>query len=87
MKVGILTFHRADNYGSALQAFALSKVLEKLKHEPEIVDFIYEKDLEQYKYFRTHLYKTRKKQFLQIFSIYIEIKCARKILKDLGWII
>ncbi|WP_157734674.1 polysaccharide pyruvyl transferase family protein [Clostridium perfringens] len=38
----------------------MSKVLEKLNHEPKIVDFIYEKDLEQYKYFRTHLYKTRK---------------------------
>ncbi len=27
MKIGILTFHRAHNYGAMLQAYALRKVL------------------------------------------------------------
>lgn len=64
MKIGITTFHKADNFGSALQAFALKRVLEKLNHEPQIINFEFEKDLAQYKLFRTHLYKERKQAFI-----------------------
>ncbi len=39
-KVGIITFHRSNNCGSILQAYALQTVLkEKLKVENEIIDF------------------------------------------------
>lgn len=37
MKIGIFTLHGTTNYGGALQAFALSEVLKKMGHEPEIV--------------------------------------------------
>ena len=37
MKVGILTFHEADNYGAVLQAFALQQILKKLGAESEFV--------------------------------------------------
>ena len=30
MKVGIITFHRAQNFGAMLQAHALQKVVEEL---------------------------------------------------------
>ena len=30
MRVGILTFHRAHNYGAVLQCYALQKVLKNL---------------------------------------------------------
>lgn len=38
-KVGIITFHRAINYGAVLQAFALQKTLENLNVEVEIIDY------------------------------------------------
>lgn len=34
MRIGIVTFHRASNYGAVLQAYALQTVLQKLGHEP-----------------------------------------------------
>lgn len=38
-KVGILTFHRATNYGACLQAFALKKYLEQKKCDCEIINY------------------------------------------------
>lgn len=40
MKIAILTFHRAYNYGAILQAFALQRALASLGSEPEIIDYI-----------------------------------------------
>lgn len=49
MKVGIVTFHRANNYGASLQTWALQKVLRDLKvdsgvinYHPEIIDRLYD---------------------------------------------
>lgn len=39
MKIGILTFHRAENYGAVLQAYALCEVLRQCSHLPEVIDF------------------------------------------------
>ena len=39
MKVGIITFHPAYNYGAFLQTYALQKTLEKLGHSVEIIDY------------------------------------------------
>lgn len=39
MKVGILTFHRATNFGTALQAFATQKGLDKLGVDAQIIDY------------------------------------------------
>ena len=38
-KVGILTFQNTLNYGAALQCFALYRVLERLGHEPYVIDY------------------------------------------------
>jgi len=38
-KVGILTFHRAFNYGAALQAYALLTTIKKLGYSVEIIDY------------------------------------------------
>ncbi len=40
MKIGILTLHRAHNYGAVLQTYALFKTLKKLGYEVEVIDFI-----------------------------------------------
>lgn len=39
MKIGILTFHRAHNYGAVLQCYALQEVLRSLGYNVVIVDY------------------------------------------------
>ena len=39
MKIGLLTFHRAHNYGAILQAYALQQFLVKEGHEVEVIDY------------------------------------------------
>ena len=39
MKIGIITFHRAVNYGAVLQAYALQHALEGLGAQAEILDY------------------------------------------------
>lgn len=39
MKVGILTFHRAANFGTALQAIATQKALEKVGIQAQLIDY------------------------------------------------
>ena len=47
MKIGIITFHWATNYGAVLQAYALQLFLTKLGHDVKIIDYVpgsYEKN-------------------------------------------
>lgn len=46
MRIGILTFHKAINYGAYLQAFSLSNKLQEQfpNHEVEIIDYIAPKE-------------------------------------------
>ena len=39
MKIGILTFHWATNYGAVLQCYALQKHLESMGHEAKIINY------------------------------------------------
>lgn len=39
MKIGILTYHRAENYGALLQAYALRTYLQSLGHNVSFVDY------------------------------------------------
>ena len=39
MRIGIFTFHRAENFGAVLQCFALQTLLESIGHKVEIVDY------------------------------------------------
>lgn len=41
MKIGTLTFHITSNYGALLQAYALQKILNRMGHSAEIVDYRY----------------------------------------------
>lgn len=63
MKVAIVTFQGAENYGAVLQAYALSTWLRKHKIDPEIINYdskIYQK----YKLFRTFRYKSQPAVFV-----------------------
>lgn len=39
MKIGILTFHRAENFGAVFQCFALQTYLESCGHEVKVIDY------------------------------------------------
>lgn len=39
MRIGILTLHRANNYGAALQCFALQETLVALGYEVYVIDY------------------------------------------------
>lgn len=40
MRVGILTFHRTNNYGAVLQCFALQETLKRMGYDVQVVDYI-----------------------------------------------
>ena len=52
MKVGILTLSASDNCGSLLQAYALQKVIAKMGHDVEIIDFTTDVSEKMYRIFR-----------------------------------
>lgn len=56
MKIGILTFHRAYNYGAVLQAYALQKKLKDIGAESEIIDY-----MSMEKRSKTQLFRAEKK--------------------------
>lgn len=71
MKIGILTFHWATNYGAILQAFALQNYLKNLGHDVYIIN--YRPKHKQYK--RTFLSCFYTKRFwLYLFNIKEHIK-------------
>lgn len=39
MKIGILTFHRAHNYGAVLQCYALQETLRSMGHDVWVIDY------------------------------------------------
>lgn len=39
MKIGILTFHRAHNYGAVLQCYALQQYLLQMGHDTRVIDY------------------------------------------------
>lgn len=45
-KIGIITFHRADNYGAVLQNYALQQVIKSRDFDVETIDYCY-KDIDK----------------------------------------
>nr|WP_243424376.1 polysaccharide pyruvyl transferase family protein [Gemmiger formicilis] len=56
MRVGLLTFHRAYNYGAVLQCYALNYTLNKLGYECKVIDYWPD-------YFKNNYYITKKFSF------------------------
>ena len=52
MKIGILTFQQAINYGAVLQLYALQKIIQKLGADPEVINYISPKLKNDYKIIR-----------------------------------
>ena len=80
MKVGIITIHYGVNYGSALQAYALTKFLNDKGYEAEIINYIPER-------YRVLPYFATTKNSLIINTLYIIIRfpflfLQRKVFSD-----
>lgn len=56
-RIGIVTFHGANNYGAVLQNFALQKCIENLGYNVETVDYINRNLLENYRLFSPFISK------------------------------
>lgn len=70
MKIGILTFHWAVNYGAILQAFALQKYLETKGHEVSVINYKPKSAETSILYYIKSLRRT-----LSLIKHYKEIKC------------
>lgn len=55
MKIGIITIHKINNYGSVLQAYALQKACELLGYEAEIIDYNFPNKAHENNKFYVHL--------------------------------
>lgn len=80
MKVGIITYHSSHNYGSMLQAYALSFFLKSKGFDVEIIDFRSPKQLRLYKHplspfaFNKHYFKRYLLSFVHPQWLYHECK-------------
>ena len=72
MRIGILTFHSAHNYGAVLQCYALQTYLECLGHKVEVIDYRLPSMLKVYQVF----------DFRRFLSLN-PLLCFRKITKEL----
>ncbi|SCZ71985.1 Polysaccharide pyruvyl transferase [Epibacterium ulvae] len=48
MKIGIITFHNTPNFGATLQCYALSRYLESLGHDVEVINYMPPQALKMY---------------------------------------
>lgn len=72
MRIGILTFHRAHNYGAMLQAYALYRVLSLKGHDVEFLSYRNERIESAYKLWRWR-YNENKSIILNIKTFIAEI--------------
>lgn len=82
MKIGILTYHRAENYGALLQAYALKTYLEYLGYNVEFVDYWPEYHSEFYNLFSYNTFRKRnikgKLYYLFVYVVRFFSKVTRK---------
>ena len=82
MKLGILTYHRAENYGALLQAYALRTYLKRHVEKVEFVDYWPDYHREHYKVFSWKKLKKQnfkgKMSYLVYFFIFAIFKYQRK---------
>lgn len=60
MKIGIVTFHRAYNFGALLQAYALKQFLSECQHDVEFVDYMHSAHTHCYRVFKLPQFDCKK---------------------------
>lgn len=59
MRIGILTFHSAHNYGAVLQCYALQEYLRSLGHDAYVIDYRPDYLVEYYKLYKKEHWKNK----------------------------
>ena len=72
MKVGVLTFHNAYNYGAILQAYATQEIVKSYGHEVEIINYQNNAINQFYNNRKFHLRTIPKRRFYKIPGYFIE---------------
>ena len=81
MKIGILTFHRALNYGAVLQCYALQETLKRLGHDVYVLDYR-PKYIEKYRrIYSSYSISHRKGIKNKIKEVLVRTLLARKTIK------
>ena len=77
MNIGIITYHRAENYGSVLQAYALNKYIKNInsKFHVETIDYYNETQEKMYNLFSIKFFNNE--HYTQ-YSYIIEYKSFEK---------
>lgn len=52
-KIGVLTFHRSENYGAYLQCYALQKTLKEKAYNVSVINYVTEADIKKYRLLNT----------------------------------
>lgn len=78
-KIGLLTFHRSENYGALLQAYALQQVLvDKYQYNLQIIDYVSRDTLQSYAIFNIGHSSIVKKLALFFLTLYRYPELKRK---------
>lgn len=83
MKIGIITFHRAHNYGAVLQCFALQKTLVNLGYEAEVIDYRQQYIERVYKPFRLDMVRRYIFHPTSLYHYFREEVPARKVRRQI----
>lgn len=80
MKIGILTYHRAENYGALLQAYALLTYLRSLGHDVSFVDYWPKYHSDYFKLFSWNKFSKKglKGKVLMLINLLMPSKYLRK---------
>lgn len=81
MKIGILTFHRAINYGALLQCNALYTVLKSMGHDVEVIDYRPDSIEHDRKYFSARDFKSKniKDKIIYLLSCTLQYPSKKRI--------
>ena len=75
MKIGILTFHRAHNYGAVLQCYALQETLKRMGHDVQVIDYRQPWIEDFYNLFSWNMIR---RNFSSAFQLFLYLKASMK---------
>lgn len=81
MKVGILTFHRAENFGAALQVYAMQQYLKKIGIDSEVIDYRCMSIEHHYDIFNPYVLISRKNIFKTLILYFKRLINSRSLLQ------
>lgn len=73
MKLGILTYHRAHNYGALLQAIATRTILERMGHDVSYIDYWPDYHKRKYDIFSIKKFRIGKFNYIKTILLYYSV--------------